>query len=86
MVKQLMQLRGGCERDDNQQISDEQTNERPLPAFGVAKSLHFHPFKALYTPSQNDCCEKNPPLFNKGGEDGVASGGDGSDFSEMIFA
>jgi hypothetical protein len=78
LMEQSVKLGGRSENDDNQQISDEQTNERALPAFGVAKSLHFHPFKALYRPSQNDCCEKNPPLFNKGG--------DGSDFSEMIFA
>jgi hypothetical protein len=36
----LVKLGGGGENDDNQQISEEQTNERALPAFGVAKSRH----------------------------------------------
>jgi hypothetical protein len=86
VVKQLMELRRGREGNDNQQVGHEQAGECVLPRFGVSKPLHFHLFKALYRPSQNDCSEKNSPLFNKGGEDGVAPGGDGSDFSEMIFA
>lgn len=40
LMEQLVKSGGRSENDDNQQISDEQTNERTLPAFGVAKSRH----------------------------------------------
>jgi hypothetical protein len=70
-VKQLMELRRGCEGNDNQQVSGEQAGECVLPRFGVSKPLHFHPVKALYRPSQNDCCEKNRPLFNKEARTGL---------------
>ena len=40
LMEQLVKLGGSSENDDNQQISDEQTSERALPAFGVAKSRH----------------------------------------------
>src|SRR5438309_6857280 len=40
LMEQMVKLGGSRENDDNQQISDEQTTERSLPAFGVAKSRH----------------------------------------------
>jgi hypothetical protein len=45
LMEQMVKLRGSSENDDNQQIRDEQTNERALPAFGVAKSRHRHYLK-----------------------------------------
>lgn len=80
LMEQLVKLGGSSENDDNQQISDEQTNERALPAFGVSKPLHFHLFKALYRPSQSDCCENNPSLFNKGARTGLLQGATGLTF------
>jgi hypothetical protein len=71
VVKQLMELRRGREGNDNQQVGHEQAGECVLPRFGVSKPLHFHPFKALYRPSQNDCCKNNPPLFNEGVRKGL---------------
>jgi hypothetical protein len=71
VVKQLMELRRGREGNDNQQVSREQAGECVLPRSCVSKPLHFHPFKALYRPSQNDCCENNPPLFNEGVRKGL---------------
>ena len=41
LMEQLVKLGGSSENDHNQQISDEQTSERALPAFGVAKSRHY---------------------------------------------
>jgi hypothetical protein len=40
LMEQMVKLRGSSENDDNQKIRDEQTNERALPAFSVAKSRH----------------------------------------------
>jgi hypothetical protein len=40
-----VKLRGSGERDNNQEVSDQRTNERVLPGFGVAKSLHHRHFK-----------------------------------------
>ena len=45
LMEQMVKLRGSSENDDNQQIRDEQTNERALPAFSVAKSRHPHYLK-----------------------------------------
>jgi hypothetical protein len=67
VVKQLMELRRGREGNDNQQVSGEQAGECVLPCFGVSKPLHFHPFKALYRPSQNDCCEKRRGRSHRNG-------------------
>ena len=41
MVKQLMELRGGYERNNNQEVSDEQAGECVLPSFGVPKPRHL---------------------------------------------
>jgi hypothetical protein len=71
LMEQLVKLGGSSENDDNQQVGHEQAGECVLPRFGVSKPLHFHPFKALYRPSQNDCCENNPPLFNEGVRKGL---------------
>jgi len=46
-MKQLMELRGGCERDDNQEMSGEQANQPALPPSGVAKSPHSHYLSTL---------------------------------------
>ena len=47
MMKQLVQLRGSSEEDDNQEVSDQQENDSVLPTFNVANSRHPLLFKAL---------------------------------------
>jgi hypothetical protein len=86
VMKQLMELRGGREHNDNQQVSGEQAGECVLPRFGVSKPLHLHPFKALYRPWQKIVMRTTLRSSMRGVEEEVATATTWSDFSEMIFA
>jgi hypothetical protein len=47
-MKQLMQVRGSSEGDDNQEVSDQQINDCVLPTLNVTNSRHPLLFKTLY--------------------------------------
>jgi len=86
VVKQMMELRRGREGNDNQQVSREQAGECVLPRFCVSKPLHFHPFKALYRPSQKIVMRTTRRSSMRGVEEGVATATTWSDFFQLILA
>jgi hypothetical protein len=59
MMKQLMQVRGSSEDDDNQEVRDQKANDCILPTLNVANSRHPPLFKALYGPWQKNDSKSN---------------------------
>ncbi|MBO0694696.1 MAG: hypothetical protein J2P56_01200 [Verrucomicrobia bacterium] len=48
MMKQLVEVRGSSEDDDNQEVRDQNANDCLLPTLNVANSRHPLVFKALH--------------------------------------